>query len=161
MKVQEIMTETVQACAPETDLASAVALMWKGDCGTLPVVADGGKVVGMITDRDIAIALGTRNKPAWTILVKEIMSEEVYACRPEDDIHAALKTIRKHQVHRLPVLDTDGKIKGLLSLNDVTLQVKHLDGQKGSDLTYEDVVNTLKAVYEHRHPKKSHKTAAH
>src|SRR5258708_697542 len=62
MRVEDVMTENVKACRPEISLAAAAALLWEGDCGALPVVLDGGKLVGMITDRDIAIALGTRNQ---------------------------------------------------------------------------------------------------
>lgn len=155
MKVQDIMTETVKACRPETNLAEAVALMWEGDCGTLPVVADGGKVVGILTDRDIAIALGTRNKQPSDIPASEVMSEQVYACHPNDDIHGALKTMRKDRVRRLPVISDDGSLQGILSMNDVAIHAQKFDGHKTADLTYEDVVNTFKAICEHPHPNKA------
>ena len=65
-------------------LAEAVRMMWEGDCGTLPVIADGGKVIGMITDRDIAIAAGTRNRLASEIRVSEAMSQAVHSCTPDE-----------------------------------------------------------------------------
>lgn len=164
MKVQKVMTENVKACQPGTNLAEAVALMWEGDCGTLPVVAEGGKVVGMITDRDIAIALGTQNKQATDIPVSEVMSGEVYACHPNEEIHGALKTMRKDKVRRLPVITDDGVLLGIVSLNDIALHAEKFDGHKTTALTYEDVVNTFKTICEHRHPKEAkqptHKTAA-
>ncbi len=164
MKVQNVMTENVKACQPGTNLAEAVALMWEGDCGTLPVVADGGKVVGMITDRDIAIALGTRNKQATDIPVSEVMSREVYACHPNEDIHGALKIMRKDKVRRLPVITDDGVLRGIVSMNDIALHTEKFDGHKTTALTYEDVVNTFKTICEHRHPKEAkqpaHKSAA-
>lgn len=161
MKVRDLMTETAKSCRPDTNLAEAVALMWEGDFGALPVAADQGKIIGWLTDRDIAVALGTRNKPASEIDVSEVMSEQVYACHAEDDIHAALKTMRKDKVRRLPVISDDGLLLGILSINDVALHAEKFDGHKTTDLTYEDMVNTFKALCEHRHPKEArHKTAA-
>jgi CBS domain-containing protein len=161
MKVHDVMTEDVKYCGPETNLAAAAALMWENDCGALPIVADGEKAIGMVTDRDIAIALGTRNMQAAEIPVKEVMSGKLFAASPDEDIHAALKLMRKEKVHRLPVIDSQGKLEGILSLNDVALHAMHPNGKTTSTLNYEDVVSTLKAVCEHRHPieKKHYGTA--
>jgi predicted transcriptional regulator len=136
--------------------------MWEKDCGALPIVTDGRKTIGVITDRDIAIALGTRDKQAAEIPVKEVMSGELFAASPDEDIHTALKLMRKEKVHRLPVINAEGKLEGILSLNDVALQAVHPDGKKTPELNYEDVVSTLKAVCEHRHPivKKHYKAAS-
>jgi predicted transcriptional regulator len=136
--------------------------MWENDCGALPIVTDGGKTIGVITDRDIAIALGTRDRQAAEIPVKEVMSGELFAASPDEDIHTALKLMRKEKVHRLPVINAEGKLEGILSLNDVALQAVHPDGKKTPELNYEDVVSTLKAVCEHRHPivKKHYKAAS-
>ena len=152
MKVHEVMTENVKFCTPEYSLAAAAAIMWENDCGALPVVADGGKAVGLITDRDIAIALGTRNRPAAEIPVKEVISGKLFATSPDEDIHTALKLMRKEKVHRLPVINAQGNLEGILSLNDVALQAVHPNGKRTPELNYEDVVSTLKAVCEHRHP---------
>jgi IMP dehydrogenase len=124
--------------------------MYENDCGSLPVVSDGGTTIGMITDRDIAIALGTQNRQASVISVKEVMSGKLFSVSPGEDIHTALKLMRKEKVHRLPVIDAEGRLEGILSLNDVALQAKHVDGK--AELNYEDVVSTLKSVCEHRHP---------
>jgi CBS domain-containing protein len=148
MKVEEVMTEDVKVCFPDTNLAAATALMWEGDCGILPVVADGNTPIAVITDRDIAIAAGTKGRPARDIRVDEVMSAQLFACAPDDYIHTALKTMRSEKVRRLPVVD-DGVLKGILSINDVVLQA-----QKGNkELDYDDVVSTFKAICEHRHLK--------
>lgn len=162
MKVHDVMTEDVKSCRPETNLAAAAAIMWENDCGALPIVTDGGKAIGLITDRDIAIALGTRNRQAAAIPVKEVMSGQLFAATPDEDIHSALKLMRKQKVHRLPVIDSRGKLAGILSLNDVALHAMHPNGKTTPALSYEDVVSTLKAVCEHRHPivKKHYKTAS-
>lgn len=149
MKVQEIMKEDVKACFPDTDLAAASALMWEHDCGILPVIVDGRIPVGVITDRDIAVAVGTRGRVPQDLRVDEVIHGRVIACAPDDDVHTALKIMRKEKVRRLPVVTDDGALRGILSLNDLVLHA-----QKGNkDLDYDDVVSTLKAVCEH-HPAK-------
>ncbi len=154
MKVQDLMTEDVKACSPDTNLAAAAAQMWEGDCGILPVVVEGNTPIGVITDRDIAIAVGTRGRSPQKIRVEEVMTAKLFACTPDDDIHTALKTMRKDKVRRLPVVTDDGALKGMLSINDVVLQA-----QKGDkELDYDDVVSTFKALCEHAQLKAS---AAH
>jgi CBS-domain-containing membrane protein len=126
--------------------------MWSVDCGVLPVISDDGKVIGLITDRDIAIALGTRNRLASDLPVSEVMSKQVYFCAADDDIHAALKTMRKDRVRRLAVISDEGLLEGIVSLNDIALHAEEFDGHRVKDLTYEDFVNTFKAICEHSHP---------
>lgn len=162
MKVQEVMSENVATCAADSNLAAAAALMWNADCGVLPIVADGGKVIGVVTDRDIAIAVGTRAQRAAEIPVREVMSQQVYTCALDEDIHAALKTMRREKVRRLPVVNEEGALAGILSINDVALHAEHFNGHKTTTLSYDDVVSTLKAVCEHRHAAeaKTHKAAS-
>jgi len=160
MKVEDVMSESVTCCGPETNLAEAVGLMWKADCGVLPVVTDTGKVIGVITDRDIAIAVGTRNRPPSETPVHEVMSSHIYACAPNDDIHAALKTMRKDRVRRLPAIDKDGLLRGIVSMNDVVLHAEKFEGRKTIALSYDDAVNTLKAICEHHHPRAAKQTKA-
>jgi CBS domain-containing protein len=150
MKVREIMSREVVSCRPDTNLAAAAALMWDADCGILPVVDD-GKLAGVITDRDICIALGTRNRLAAEVPVRDVATHEPQTCAADADVHAAMAIMRRAKVRRLPVFE-NGKLSGMLALNDI---VEAADRKHG-DLDYEQVVNTLKAVSEHR----PHKAAA-
>jgi CBS domain-containing protein len=152
MKVKEVMTENVKFCRPDTNLAEATAIMWEYDCGALPVVVDGKETVGIVTDRDIAIAVGTRHIPAWAIPVSEVMSNELHSVSPEDDIHEALKLMREDRVRRLPVINTEGALEGILCLNDLALHAEPPNPKKPPELNYDDVASTLKAICEHRHP---------
>ncbi|OFW17547.1 MAG: hypothetical protein A3H27_01045 [Acidobacteria bacterium RIFCSPLOWO2_02_FULL_59_13] len=152
MKVQDIMIRTPQSCNWNANLATVAEALWAGDCGSLPVVDDAGKVVGMLTDRDICIALGTRNQPASEITAREVVSGHLFACAPNDEIHKALETMKAQKLRRLPVLDKAGKLQGILSLNDLALHAEKQVGKKVPDLSYEDVVETLKAICEHRLP---------
>jgi CBS domain-containing protein len=143
MKVRDIMTEELRCCQPDTNLAAATELMWNNDCGVLPVVDD-GKLAGIITDRDICVALGTRNRPAADMAVRDVATHEVQTCAPDDDVHTAMGIMRRAKVHRLPVVSDGGQLEGIVALNDIVLAAdrKHID--------YEEVMNTVKAVSEHR-----------
>jgi CBS domain-containing protein len=79
MKVKELMMRTPYQCQPETNLGEATELMWNGNCGFLPVVDSEGKIHGVVTDRDICIALGTRNRLPGEIPVREVMSEKLFS----------------------------------------------------------------------------------
>ena len=124
MKVQDVTNSHVQSCQPTTNLAAAAGVMWDYDCGVLPVVNDAGQVMGMITDRDIAIAAATKGRPVGEVAVRDVISDTVYSCAPDDDIHAALKTMRHEKVRRLPVVNADGRLQGMLCLNDIALRAE-------------------------------------
>ncbi|HAK07632.1 MAG TPA: hypothetical protein DCO65_10280 [Spartobacteria bacterium] len=147
MKVQDIMNRDVHTCRPETNLSMAAMQMWDGGFGVLPVLADGGKVVGMITDRDICMAAATKHRDPATIRVEEVTTGEVYGCSPDTEIHEALKIMQQRKVRRLPIINADdGKIAGILSLNDIALKAK---SDARAELSAQDVENTLKAICAH------------
>jgi CBS domain-containing protein len=129
MKVRDIMTTNVVSCRKDTDLATAARLMLDKRFGTLPVVDEQGRVAGIITDRDIALATATRQRNASHIAVHEAMSAHVKTCVANDDIGAALKIMEGRRVRRLPVLDVDGRLAGILSIDDIVL--RGLDGTSG------------------------------
>ena len=153
MKVKDIMTAVPRTCSPGTSLAAAAELMLDGDCGALPVV-DGGKLVGVVTDRDMYIALATRNKLASQLTAGEVARKKVVTCGPEDDVHAALATMKEHRVRRLPVEGFGGTVMGIVSMNDILLAA-------GPDqaVSTDKVVDTLQAICAHHHPA-PHVTAA-
>ncbi|HJU54197.1 MAG TPA: CBS domain-containing protein, partial [Pyrinomonadaceae bacterium] len=148
MKVQNIMTSDVEACGPESDLAAAAAIMWRRDCGSVPVVDAERRIVGMITDRDICMAVSTRNRLATDLRVSEVMSGKVYACAPDDNIRDAMETMQSSQLRRLPVVDADGILLGILSINDVVLHSRRGKGKK--HVSHHDAMETIKALSEHR-----------
>ncbi len=150
MKVQEVMTSHVKSCRPETNLAAVATLMWEGDCGVLPVVDNAGTVVGMITDRDLAMATATQGRLAAEIAVSEVISGTVYACTVDEDVKPALKTMRHERVQRLPVGNEDGMLQGILCMNDRVLRAEEAKGRHVPDCSYEEVMSTLKAICAHR-----------
>jgi CBS-domain-containing membrane protein len=150
MKVADIMTREVQCCAPHTNLAAAAKMMWDRDCGILPVLNVDGHVLGVITDRDICMAAATRNKPPSDITVWETISNKVYTCRASDDVHVALETMTRHQLRRLPVVDEDGTLSGMVSMNDLILHAGETRKNKPPELLPDDVMRALKGISAHR-----------
>jgi predicted transcriptional regulator len=121
--------------------------MWMRECGVIPVV-DNGQVVGVITDRDICIATGSKNREPSMITVSEVMTRRLYSCPPDADIREALQIMREKRVRRLPVIDAKGKLCGILSLDDVALKAREIASP--AELSAEDVEQTLEAICRHR-----------
>lgn len=119
MKVRELMTSLVHSCSPQDSLTQAARMMWDHDCGALPVVDRNGKVGAMITDRDICMAAYTRGERLSDLRVADSMSKSLVSCSPDDELSIAAARMAEHRVHRLPVIDTDGKLSGILSLNNI------------------------------------------
>jgi CBS domain-containing protein len=120
MLVAELMTRNTTSVRAEQTLADAAQLMWDCDCGALPVVDDtGSRVVGMITDRDICMATWSRGAPPSAIGVTEAMSQNLAHCSEDDSISRAEAIMQSNQVRRLPVLDGEQRLIGILSLADI------------------------------------------
>jgi len=146
MKTKEVMTGTPYYCQPETDLGSATELMWNANCGFLPVEAADGKVIGVITDRDICVALGTSGRSSGDVTAAEVMSGKLYSCAPDDDIHVALQTLREAKVRRLPVIAADGSLVGVISIDDIVFRAEPLSLGKEPELSSDEVVRTFRTI---------------
>ena len=150
MKVQDLMTTSPAACTLTNSLAEAAMMMWHHDCGILPAVAEGGKVVGLITDRDICMAGVLTGRNLTNIAVKDVVSQKVFVCRIDDDVRTALKTMQENRVRRLPVVDELGFLQGMLSMNDIVLKAEETKDKKVPPVSYADVVNTYKSLCQHQ-----------
>ncbi|HUJ82281.1 MAG TPA: CBS domain-containing protein [Candidatus Acidoferrales bacterium] len=160
MKVQDVMMRTPVYCRPETNLGSAIEMLWVRNCGMLPIVDARQKVIGVVTDRDLCVALGTRNRPAGQITVGEVATGEAYTCRSGDDIHVALQAMANNRVRRLPVVNEDGVLEGILSMDNVVLHTETGSWGRQAELSDEDVVKTLREIYGPRLPQVVHMRAA-
>ena len=158
MTVKEIMRKPAAFCTPDTNLAAASELLRKYGCGCLPVVGEGGNVIGMITDRDVCVALGTRDVKPSQVLVYEIMPAKLFTCAPEDDVHCALKTIRRQQIRRLPVIDRSGVLQGVLSMDEIVSTAKRHAGKH--EISFDDVIKTYQSICERRLPGLNRRAAA-
>jgi signal-transduction protein with cAMP-binding, CBS, and nucleotidyltransferase domain len=144
------MTSNVRTSTPDWNLAAVAAVLWEEDCGSVPVVTETGEVIGMVTDRDICMAVATKGRLASDITVGELTYGQVYKCTEGESVAAALETMRRNKVRRLPVVNASGRLEGILSLNDIILNASEKT-DKGSDKpAYTDVMGTLKAIAQHR-----------
>ena len=148
MTVRDLAELDVKSCSPDADLASAAKIMWDGDCGAVPVVNVDGKVIGMLTDRDTCIAAATRAAAPLNIQVKDVMSREVASCTAGDDVRTAMKTMKERRIRRIPVLDAQGRLAGILSINDLAMRA---ECRSGATVPGELFLETLKAICAHVH----------
>ncbi len=146
MRVKDIMTTEPRTCSPGTNLAAAAELMLDGDCGILPVMEQ-GRLMGVVTDRDMYIALATRDRRASQITVGEVVQAPVHTCGPDDDVQAALATMKRYRVRRLPVEGFGGTVLGIVSMNDILRAA----GRK-KPVREADVLDALQAICSHHHP---------
>lgn len=120
MRASEVMATNVQLAHPEQSISEAARLMAETDAGVLPV-GDGDRLVGMITDRDIAVRAVAAGKDGKTP-VREVMSREVLYCFDDDDIEDVAQNMSDLQIRRLPVLNREKRLVGILSLADISQQ---------------------------------------
>jgi CBS domain-containing protein len=146
LRVKEIMTSEPRTCTAGTNLCVAAELMIEGDCGILPVV-ENELLTGVVTDRDLFIALGTRNRRASELTVGDVVQTPAVTCGPDDDVHSALIAMKDHSVRRLPVVASDGVLVGMLSIDDI---LRAAGPQK--PVRRADVIETLQSICGRHHP---------
>jgi len=122
MKVEQIMNRDVKTCRPQDSLNKAARIMWEEPCGAVPVVDDLRRPIGFLTDRDICMAAYTQGRPLEEMRVEIAMAHKVVSCTAEDDLSSAAQLMRQNRTHRLPVIDRDGALVGLLSLDDLACE---------------------------------------
>lgn len=150
MHVSDLMTRDVSCCSPDDPLSLAARLMWECDCGSVPVLESGtGRVIAMITDRDICMATMLQDRAPSGIRVREAMSHELHSCAPDDSIAHAESILRGQQIRRLPVVDDDGRLVGILSLADILRAAS--DGHRARrELPPEEITDTLSGISQPR-----------
>ncbi|HEU5010037.1 MAG TPA: CBS domain-containing protein [Gaiellaceae bacterium] len=121
-KIRDAMTPTARAVSPQQSLVDAAKMMRDEDVGALPVVED-GRVVGMVTDRDIVVRAVAEGRDSAAVKAGEVASREVVAVEPDQDLDEALNLMARHRVRRLPVVE-QGRLVGVLAQADVAMQAK-------------------------------------
>lgn len=149
-RINLLMSQPAIVCHMDDCLHAAAKLMWDHDCGALPVINSEGRVVAMLTDRDICMASYTQGCPLHAIKVSSVMSRTLYACGPDDTVEVAEKLMRDHKVRRLPVVSKSGQPLGLVSLNDLARASASGKHRKDDELSPVEVASTLAAISEPR-----------
>jgi CBS domain-containing protein len=142
------MTTAVKSCGPNDNLQRAAQIMWENDCGIVPVVDGDGRLVGVITDRDVCMAAYTQGQPLWQILVSNAMAKQVHGVRETDLVEAAEGLMRRVRVRRVPVLDGDGRLRGIVSMNDLARHAHRSAGHKTHGVSGDSIMQTLAAICE-------------
>jgi len=140
MQVKEVMTGSVECVAPDATIASAAARMRDLDVGALPI-CNNDRLEGMVTDRDIAIRAVADGRDPKSTTVRDVMTPNLVYAFDDQDVEEAADLMREHQIRRLPVLNRDKRLVGIVSLGDLAVE------------TDEELVgSTLEAVSEPAQP---------
>lgn len=150
MKAAEVMTREVKTCGERDPLNRAARIMWEHDCGCVPVVSADNRVIGILTDRDICMAAYTQGLPLHAIKAESAMARTVVSCSPDDEITTVEDLMRQNKVRRLPVVDKDGRLSGIVSLNDLALEAERQRKAGGGELSGDEISETLRAICEAR-----------
>jgi len=122
MKIRDVMSKNVQVARPEDTLQNVAGRMAAGDFGFIPV-ADGDRLIGALTDRDIVVR-GVASGTGPEARVLDVLSRDALVVRADDDLKVALDLMSSRQIRRLPVVDKDGRLVGVVSLGDLSTRVK-------------------------------------
>ncbi len=158
MKVSELMTRQVATVRAGDSASTAARLMWDGDCGALPVLDDDGRPRAMVTDRDLSMTAMFQDRPMSAILVSEAMSKSLASCGPDDNVIDAERTMRRNQLRRLPVMDSEGRLVGILALADIVRATGRDNGKpsgrgsRRSETIPDEVAATLADICSPRQP---------
>jgi CBS domain-containing protein len=155
MNVEELMTKPAVTIQAQDNLDIAAKKMWDNDCGVLPVVGGDGRLIGVLTDRDICMSAWSRGRLLANIRADEAMSKQVFSLKPDQEIGLAEVLMTENQVRRIPIVDANEKPVGVLSMNDLAREATK-PGTKFKD-GISRAVHTLAAICR---PRKSAKKAA-
>ena len=148
MNVSEVMHPSVRTCSVDDTLDRVARVMWEEDCGCVPLVDREGRIAAMVTDRDVCMAAYTQGQPISTIVARSAASRSVTTVRENATLDSVEALMRDRQIRRIPVVDSDERPIGIVSLNDLALHA-HPGGRRREGLSAESVARTLAAICEH------------
>jgi CBS domain-containing protein len=152
MKVRDLMTTDVKSCREYCTLNSAAQTMWEYDIGCVPIVDHENRVIGMLTDRDVCMSVYIQGVPLTAASVTSAMSKQVFFCHPQDDIASVERLMREKQIHRVPVVDAEGRLAGIISLNDIAREAaQESRAKKSREVSDAEVTGTMASVCAPRH----------
>jgi CBS domain-containing protein len=124
-KCNEVMTKETICCLPEDMVVKVAKLMQSENIGSIPVIENEQtqKLVGIVTDRDLVLKIITKVQDATSTKVETVMTRQVVTCQAEDDLQKALDAMAKHQLRRIPIVDNNNKIVGIIAQADVATRV--------------------------------------
>ena len=151
MNVSQLMHGNLITCRPEDSLAVAAGKMWDHDIGFVPIVDDANHVVGVITDRDACMAAYTQGQPLHTIRVDAAMARPAFTASPADRIEDVEVVMRRYRVRRVPVVDGEGCLLGVITINDLAREAAAELNRSQPDVADGELVSTLACICQPRH----------
>lgn len=124
LRCSDIMTKDVTTCSPQTPLREVADKMDDENVGVIPVV-ENGRLVGIVTDRDIVCRVLAEGRDTRSTPVSEAMSEDIVTCAPDDSIHEAIRKMGEHQIRRIAICDMNGRLRGIISMADLALEAEN------------------------------------
>jgi CBS domain-containing protein len=143
--VRTIMTGSPATCSPSDSLKRAAEVLWNADCGMVPVVESDGRLVGVVTDRDICMTSFFRDQPPSALNVGETMSHHLLTAHPDDSIESVVHLMADKQTRRVPIVEND-RLIGVVALADIARHVKTLE----SSAACRALAHALAAISERR-----------
>ena len=150
MNVEQCMSRQPKTCASSDNLARAAQIMWENDCGYVPVLDGRNRLVGVVTDRDVCMAAFMKGAPLHALDVASAMAKKVFTCKPQDAVETAERLMQTYQVRRLPVVDGEDNLVGVLSLADVARALRGAADARTADPLVGELARTLSAISEPR-----------
>lgn len=150
MQVEQLMSRDLATCGPDDSLQDAARKMWERDCGSLPVCGADGRVLGMVTDRDICMNACFEDRPLSQLTVSHAMSGDVQVCNPGNSLNDAERLLQEGQLHRLPVIEDDGRLVGIITLADIAREAAREREMGMHDVEPDEVGITVSAVSQPR-----------
>jgi len=155
MNVSQLMCRNVVTCGPTDSLEDAAHKMWEQDLGCLPVVDDENRVIGVLTDRDACMAAYTQGHSLKEIEVQTAMARHVFTRRPTDRLQDVEAIMRAHKVRRVPIVDGNGCLVGMVSLNDLAREAASERRRRTPDIPDSEIVTTIAIIGEPRRTPKA------
>lgn len=119
---REIMTRSPFCCQTADSAQDAARLMWEANVGSVPVTTDGKRLVGIVTDRDLALRVLAEGRMARETPIQQVMTPNPITCQPDDDVQRVLSLMAEHQIRRIPIVDENHNIVGIVSQADIALR---------------------------------------
>jgi CBS domain-containing protein len=151
MNVNEAMTSTVKTCHANSSLDEIARLMWDNDCGAIPVVSDSNKPLGIVTDRDIAMAAMLNHKPLWDISADTVIQgQRLCCCSQQESLEQCITKMEQNGVRRLLVTDDSGTLAGILSMGDAVAFTQSANGKRRTrGVNIDETFDMLRKVSAH------------
>lgn len=124
MKCKDIMTKDIKACTPDCTIKEAVLLMKQINSGVIPVVNEDNVLKGIVTDRDVVLYSVLNDKDPDTTFIGEFMTKSIITAEAEEELDDTIHKMSENQVRRVPIVDENNKLVGLISLGDIAVRSK-------------------------------------